>query len=138
MDEQCRSVFDLEDKIYHLAFRMTSSKILARELVQWTYRDAGVLTSLHELLRRFRAYYFSHFSIDLFSCFLAAECSRLIDPSDDSTGRYYDDIRLAVLLADMFDMTHHEVAEIHGTDPQTMKIWLWWGRKNFFMKVQES
>ncbi|MBM3163017.1 MAG: RNA polymerase subunit sigma-24 [Chlorobi bacterium] len=137
MDEPSRSVFDLEDKIYHLAFRMTSSKILARELVLWTYREAGANTSRHELLRRFRAYYFSNFSIDIFSCFLEAGC-KPYDMQDDSSGRFYDDIKLAVLFADMFGLTHDEIAEINGADIETLKIWLWWGRKNFFMQVREA
>lgn len=133
MDAQSRSVFDLEEKIYRLAFRMTSSKILARELVLMTYRDAGALTSLHELFRRFRACYFSNCSIDLFSCFLSAGCSRSQDMQDDSSGRYYDDIKLAVLFSDMFDLTYREIAEINGTDPDTLRIWLWWGRKTFLL-----
>jgi hypothetical protein len=116
---------------------MTGSKILARELVVWTYRDVGVETTLNELFKRFRAYYFSNFSIDLFSCFLDAGCKRMNDLQDDPTGRHYDDIKLAVLFADMFGLTCNEIAEINGTDIDTLKIWLWWGRKTFILQLPE-
>jgi len=139
MDEPCRNVFDLQDKIYHLAFRMTSSKILARELVLLTYRDAGAYTTVHELFKRFRAYYFSNFCIDLFSCFLAAGCGESKDLQDDSSGYYYDDIKLAVLFAEMFGLSCQEIAEINGADPDILKLWLWWGRKTFLMvRIDEN
>jgi len=133
MGEPCRTVFDLQETLYRTALWMTGSKILARELVVWTYRDVVADTTLNELLKRFRAYYFSNFSIDLFSCFMETGCSRAHDLQDDSTGRYYDDIKLAVVLADMFGMTQHEISEINGTDLDTLKIWLWWGRKTFVL-----
>jgi hypothetical protein len=138
MEEQCRAVFEIEDKIYRLAFLMTGSKILARELVLLTYRDAGACTTLNELFKRFRARYFSNFSIDFLSCFMATGCKREYGLQDDSSGHYYEDIKLAVLFADMFDLTYQEIAEINGTDPDTMKLWLWWGRKNFFMKISKN
>jgi hypothetical protein len=137
MGESCRTVFELQDTVYRIALWMTGSKILARELVVWTYRDVGVETTLNELFKRFRAYYFSNFSIDLFSCFLDTGCKRAHDLQDDSTGRDYDDIKLAVLFADMFGLTCNEIAEINGTDIDTLKIWLWWGRKTFVLQLPE-
>lgn len=138
MGEPCRTVFELQDTVYRIALWMTGSKILARELVVWTYRDVDADTTLNELFKRFRAYYFSNFSIDLFSCFMETGCSRLHDLHDDSSGRYYDDIKLTVLFADMFGLTCNEIAEINGTDVATLKIWLWWGRKNFFLKICDA
>jgi hypothetical protein len=125
-----KTPLDLIDDIYSLAYWMTGSEKASTELVSCTYLNAGMDTPQTELLKTFRDCYIDSYGqqtdLDI------RETSGTARSLLESFRQWAADIKLSVLLSELTDLKHGQISEIIGKPVETVRLWLFWGRK-FFM-----
>ncbi len=128
MTQLTKSPLDLLDTLYTLAYWMTGSESDSSDLLHKTYHDANSKTPQSELLKTFRHSYLERFGQNTDFYLTEKPCnanSQLID----SLRQWAADIKLSVLLSELSDLKHAEIAEIIGKPVDTVRLWLFWGRK---------
>ncbi len=131
-----RAPLDLMDTVYTLAYWMTGSEVATNELFRRTFDTAEINASETELLKAFRECYLNIF---------AHESSRNIPASlhtprnlpISSIFKRYADIKLSVLLSEVCELNHRDIAIIIGKPVETIRLWLSWGRKSFIKDAGE-
>jgi len=119
---------DLMDDIYSLAYWMTSSEKSASDLLNRVYLNVDIESSEKEVIKMFRNCYFDSIGVELISGFT----NNLYRPENNFTQsflRWFEDIKLSVLLSEISCLKHRDISEITGESLETIRMWLSWGRK---------
>jgi len=123
-----KTPIDLLDNIYSLAFWMTGSETESRDLVSTTYLNAGIDTPEDELLKTFRNCYVDRYGQKTEFCISSKSCLPLSSLAA-SLRMWAADIKLSVLLSEISGLRHREISDIIGKPIETVRLWLYWGRK---------
>ncbi len=107
---------------------MTGSEDISEELVYTTYISAHNMTGESELLRTFRECYVKRFGQQTDFCSAEKPCRSNLQLVD-SMMQWAADIKLSVLLSEISGMKHRQISEIVGKPVETVRLWLFWGRK---------
>jgi len=128
MKRMKKTALDLLDDLYSLAYWMTGSEDVCQELVYSTYLSAYTGAEEELLLKTFRDCYVARF--DQQTDFYATEKPGRSQPQFiDSLMLWAADIKLSVLLSEISGMKHGQISEIVGKPVETVRLWLFWGRK---------
>ena len=123
-----KTALDLLDDLYSLAYWMTGSEELSQELVYSTYCSAHTRTEERLLLKTFRECYVAKFGQQTDFC--STEKPGRTNPQlVDSLMQWAADMKLSVLLSEISGMKHVQISEIVGKPVETVRLWLFWGRK---------
>ncbi|TCD47155.1 sigma-70 region 4 domain-containing protein [Chlorobium sp. N1] len=123
-----KSPIDLLDDIYSLAYWMTGSEKATTELVNMTYVNTDRTQDESTLLKTFRLCYIDRYGQDTEFCIDSTECSggkKLMAV----LRQWAADIKLSVLLSEVSGLKHRQIAEIVGKPVETVRTWLYLGRK---------
>jgi DNA-directed RNA polymerase specialized sigma24 family protein len=123
-----KTPFDLIDNLYSLAYWMTGSDNTSRLLVRQTYKNAEFDAPETEVLKAFRECYLASYGqsveFDLHEVIRKEGYSFA-----DSVRQWSADIKLSVLLSEISGLKHGQISEIIGKPIETIRLWLFWGRK---------
>jgi DNA-directed RNA polymerase specialized sigma24 family protein len=119
---------DILDDIYSLAYWMTGNESDSQELVRLTYLYSGRKKKEKELLTVFRECYVERFGQEAEFCIDEKSCKSLL-PVLDTIKQWAADIKLSVLLSEISGLKHREIAAIIGKPLDTVRHWLFLGRK---------
>jgi DNA-directed RNA polymerase specialized sigma24 family protein len=119
-----KTALDLLDDIYSLAYWMTGNEEVSSDLVNSTYLSANTKTEERVLLKTFRDCYMARFgqNTDFY-------WSQSFVQPVDSLMQWAADIKLSVLLTEISGLKHLQISEIVGKPVETVRLWLFWGRK---------
>lgn len=122
-----KTPMDLIDDIYSLAYWMTGSEKASEELVSCTYINADIEAPETDVIRAFRECYLDSYGqqADLDVREPAESARGLFDSFRD----WAADIKLSVLLSDLTGLKHGQIADVIGKPVDTIRLWLFWGRK---------
>jgi hypothetical protein len=123
-----KTALDLLDDIYSLAYWMTGNEQVSSDLVYNTYLSANPKTEKNVLLKTFRECYVARFGQKTDFCSSQQLCNSFVQPAD-SLMQWAADIKLSVLLTEIFGLKHMQISEIVGKPIETVRLWLFWGRK---------
>jgi hypothetical protein len=129
MIEIKKTPLDLIDDIYSLAYWMTGSEKASTELVSNTCLNTDLEAPETEVLKTFRECYLDAYGqhSDLEIHETTEQPGGLID----SLKQWSADIKLSVLISELTGMRHSEISDIIGKPVETIRLWLFWGRKFF-------
>jgi len=129
MIEIKKTPLDLIDDIYSLAYWMTGSEKASSELVSTTCLNADLKAPETEVLKTFRECYLDAYgqSADLDIHETTGRSGGMID----SLKQRAADVKLSVLLSELTGMKHNQISAIIGKPVETVRLWLFWGRKFF-------
>jgi hypothetical protein len=129
MIEIKKTPMDVIDDIYSLAYWMTGSEKASSELVSCTCLNADLEAVETEVFKTFRGCYLDTYgqSADLDIHETAQGNGGLID----SLRQWAADVKLSVLLAELNGLRHAQISDIIGKPVETVRLWLFWGRKFF-------
>ncbi|MEI6757345.1 MAG: RNA polymerase subunit sigma-24 [Chlorobium sp.] len=130
-----KTPLDLLDDIYSLAYWMTGSEDTSRDLVNRTYLYANTKTRETDLLKTFRECYVDQFGQYTDFCISEKTCHtplKLIE----SLRQWAADIKFSVLLSEISGLKHRQISEIVGKPVDTVRLWLFWGRKLLVNDIQ--
>ncbi|MGC8774248.1 MAG: RNA polymerase subunit sigma-24 [Chlorobaculum sp.] len=129
MIEIKKTPLDLIDDIYSLAYWMTGNEKASTELVSNTCMNADLQAPETELLKTFRDCYIDAYgqNADLDIHEITEQSAGLID----SLKQWTADIKLSVLLSELTGLKHAQISDIIGKPVDTIRLWLFWGRKFF-------
>ena len=122
-----KTPMDLIDDIYSLAYWMTGDEKASEKLVSCTYLNTDIDAPETEVIKTFRECY-----IDTYGQQADLDFRETGDSSHtllDSLRGWASDIRLSVLLSDLTGLRHGQIAEVIGKPIDTVRLWLFWGRK---------
>lgn len=129
MIEIKKTPLDLIDDIYSLAYWMTGNEKASTELVSNTCMNADLQAPETEVLKTFRDCYIDAYgqNADLDIHEITEQSTGLID----SLKQWTADIKLSVLLSELTGLKHTQISDIIGKPVDTIRLWLFWGRKFF-------
>jgi len=129
MIEIKKTPLDLIDDIYSLAYWMTGSEKASTELVNCTYLNTDLQAPETEVLKTFRECYLDTYgqNADL----EIHEISQTKGSFTESLRQWTADIKLSVLLSELNGLRHAQISDIIGKPVETIRLWLFWGRKFF-------
>jgi hypothetical protein len=122
-----KTPMDLIDDIYSLAYWMTGSEKASEELVSCTYLNTDIKAADTEILRTFRECYIDAYGQNS-DMDIRASDGRVAGLLD-SFRQWAADIKLSVLLSELTGLKHGQIAEVIGKPVDTVRLWLFWGRK---------
>lgn len=129
MIEIKKTPLDVIDDIYSLAYWMTGSEKASSDLVSTTCLNADMHAPETEVLKTFRECYLDaygqHADLDMHE----ASCNN--GGVIESLKQWAADIKLSVLLSELTGMRHSQISDIIGKPVETVRLWLFWGRKFF-------
>ncbi|NTV26881.1 MAG: RNA polymerase subunit sigma-24 [Chlorobiaceae bacterium] len=122
-----KTPMDLIDDIYSIAYWMTGSEKASSDLVSCTYLNAGMDSPETEVFKSFRECYIDTYgqSADLDIRETAGTTMGLLE----SLRNWAADIKLSVLLSELTGLKHGQIADVLGKPVDTIRLWLFWGRK---------
>ncbi|NTW49624.1 MAG: RNA polymerase subunit sigma-24 [Chlorobiales bacterium] len=128
MSKQGKSVLEYIDDVYNLAYWMTGNEASTGMLVSQIYLNVDSEATATELFSQFRKLY-----LNAFGQVIMLNTDDLMLVEDSQVARAIinlpADFKLVVLLADVVELTHAEIASIIGKPVDTVRSWLHWGRK---------
>ncbi|NTU52655.1 MAG: RNA polymerase subunit sigma-24 [Chlorobiaceae bacterium] len=127
MIEIKKTPLDLIDDIYNLAYWMTGNEKASTDLVSHTCLNTDMQAPETEVLRTFRDCYLDTYgqNSDLEIHDISGTQGNLIN----SLKQWAADIKLSVLLSELTGLRHSQIADILGKPVDTIRLWLFWGRK---------
>lgn len=128
MIEEKKTTLDVIDELYSLAYWLTGSKKNASKLIKKTYLSLEKNSSVFELVKKFRLYYFESIGQAPMSGFMGT-FDQPKERLNQSLWKRYEEIKLAVLLSEIPGLKHRDICEITGNTLETIRLWLSWGRK---------
>lgn len=122
-----KTPMDLIDDIYSLAYWMTGSEKASTDLVNCTYVNTEFDAPDTEVIKTFRECY-----IDTYG--QRADLDIRETPGStrgvlDALRSWAADIKLSVLLSELTGLKHGQIADIMDKPVETVRLWLFWGRK---------
>ena len=129
MIEIKKTPLDLIDDIYSIAYWMTGSEKASSDLVSSTYLNTDLDVQETEVLKTFRNCYLDtygqHADLEFH------ETDHAPTSLIDSFRKWMADIKLSVLLSEITGLKHAQISEVIGKPVDTIRLWLFWGRKCF-------
>lgn len=129
MIEIKKTPLDVIDDIYSLAYWMTGSEKASSDLVSTTCLNANLQAPETEVLKTFRECYLDaygqHADLDMH------ETTQQAGGLVESLKQWTADIKLSVLLSELTGLRHAQISDIIGKPVETVRLWLFWGRKFF-------
>ncbi len=123
-----KTPLELLDDIYSLAYWMTGSEESSADLVNRTYVTIDHDAQEKELLKTFRECYVDTYgqtaSLHMTDEDTAAKSSLITAMKQKAA-----DVKLSVLISEISGLHHAQIAEIFGKPVETIRLWLFWGRK---------
>ncbi|MCX6177814.1 MAG: RNA polymerase subunit sigma-24 [Chlorobiales bacterium] len=123
-----KTPLDLLDDIYSLAYWMTGSENLSQDLVKKTYLYANTKTRETDLLKTFRKCYVDQFGQYTDFCISGKPCNSQLNLIE-SLKQWAADVKLSVLLSEISGLKHRQISAILDKPVDTIRLWLYWGRK---------
>lgn len=128
MIEEKKTSLDVIDEIYSLAYWLTGSKKDASNLLRNTYLGSEKNSSVFELIKKFRLCYYDSIGLVPVSGFMET-FDQPKEQLTQSMWKWYEDIKLTVLLSEIPGLKHCDIGEITGNTLETTRLWLFLGRK---------
>ncbi len=130
-------VLDAIDEVYNLAYWMTGNEATAGMLVSQTYSTVDKHASLVSLYKAFRESYLKAFGQ---TPVMSAEEAAEIADTDVARAVVMlpTDFKMAVLLADIAGLSHHDIAKVVENSVDAVREWLHWGRKLITKELAEQ
>jgi len=125
-----KTPIDILDDIYSLGYWMTGDQDISQELVKKTYLYGTPSLDENVLLRRFRDCYVEEFGQEVDFWFSEKTGKENIQITD-SMKTWAADIKFSVLLSEISCLTQQQISDILGKPLETIRVWLFWGRKLF-------
>ncbi len=122
-----KTPMDIIEDIYNLAWWMTGSEKASEELVNCTYLNASIEDSETEIIRSFRECYLGTYGQN--AELHVREGGNAVRSLVESLREWAADVRLSVLLNELTGLEHRQIAEVIGKPVETIRLWLYWGRK---------
>lgn len=137
MRNQKKSALEYIDDIYNLAYWMTGNEASTGMLVSQLYLNLEEDVTAVELFSKFRGLYLNSFGQEIL---LNTDDLMLVEDSEVARAivTLPADFKLVVLLSDIADLSHSEIAEVIGKPIDTVRSWLHWGRKLVGHEVAEK
>lgn len=129
MMEIKKTPLDLIDDIYNIAYWMTGSEKASSELVSSTYLNTDLNVEETDVLRTFRECYLDTYGQNTELEIQESDCAQA--SLMDSFKQWTADIKLSVLLSEITGLKHAQISEVIGKPVDTIRLWLFWGRKFF-------
>ncbi len=129
MMEIKKTPLDLIDDIYNIAYWMTGSEKASSELVSSTYLNTDLNVEETDVLRTFRECYLDTYGQNTELEIQENDCAQA--SLMDSFKQWTADIKLSVLLSEITGLKHAQISEVIGKPVDTIRLWLFWGRKFF-------
>ncbi|NMW22266.1 MAG: RNA polymerase subunit sigma-24 [Chlorobiaceae bacterium] len=123
-----KTPLDLLDDIYSLAYWMTGTEGASHDLVNKTYLYANTMTREEDLIKTLRRCYVDQFGQHTDFCIGRKNCNSNLQLVE-SLKQWAADIKLSVLLQEISGLKHRQISEIVGKPVETVRLWLYWGRK---------
>lgn len=125
-----KTELNLLDDIYSIAYWMTGDQSISEELVKKTYRYAAPILEQSVLLKTFRDCYIGEYGqmVDLWFCEKAIEKNVHLTASQKQSAA---DIKFSVLLSEISGLDHQQISHILDKPIDTIRGWLFCGRKLF-------
>jgi len=128
MAGETKSLLDVMDDLYTIAYWMTGAEVSANELVNCTYLSTGIDASSTELFKIFRTCYLERYGFDRALGFSeSGRQSKVRHPG--ALRRRFADMKLSVLLSEICGLKHQDISEIIGMPVEILRSRLSWGRK---------
>ncbi len=130
-------VLDAIDEVYNLAYWMTGNEATAGMLVSQTYSAVEKHATLVSLYKAFRENYLKAFGQ---TPVMSAEEAAEIADTDVARAVVMlpTDFKMAVLLAEIAGLSHHDIAKVVETSVEAVREWLHWGRKLITKELAEQ
>jgi hypothetical protein len=128
MIEIKKTTVDLIDDIYSLAYWMTGNEKASSELVSTTCLNANMKAPETEVLKTFRECYLDAYGQNADLDIHETACNNGVF---ESLKQWTADIKLSVLLSELTGLRHSQISDIIGKPVETIRLWLFWGRKFF-------
>ena len=128
-----KTPLDILDDIYSLGYWMTGNQGVSQELVKKTYLYGAPGMDESRLLRTFRDCYVEEFGQEVDFWFSEKTAKENIQITE-SMKPWGADIKFSVLLSEISGLTHQQISDILGKPLETIRVWLFWGRKIFVNK----
>ena len=123
-----KTPLEVLDDIYNLAYWMTGSEERTTDLVNRTYVNIEHNESEADILKTFRDCYVDTYgqqpSLHITEEDMPDNVSLLASLRQKAA-----DVKLSVLLSEISGMRHAQIAEIVDRPVETIRQWLFWGRK---------
>lgn len=123
-----KTALELMDDIYSLAYWMTGSEKSSSDLLNRVYLHVDIESPEKEVIRMFRICYFDSIGFDTDFSLTNDDCLPE-ETLTQSLRRCFEDIKLTVLLSEISGLKHRDISEITGRSLETIRTWLFWGRK---------
>lgn len=130
MKNSKKTQLDILHDIYSLAYWMTGNQGVSEELVKKTYLYGAPSLEEHVLLTTFRDCYVEEFGQEVDFGFAEKGGEKNIQITD-WLKQSAAEIKFSVLISEISGLTHQQIAKILGKPLDTIRIWLFWGRKLF-------
>ncbi len=125
-----KTPLDILEDIYSLAYWMTGNQGASVGLVKKTYLYGAPSLDENVLLRTFRDCYVEEFGQEVDFRF-SEEAGKKNIQITDSLKQWAADIKFSVLLSEICGLSQREISEILDKPLETIRVWLFWGRKLF-------
>jgi len=122
---------EIMDNIYSIAFWMTGDHAVCYNLLKKTYLYAEPGSNEQVMLKTFRYCYVEDFGQEVNSWFSDEASNDNVMPLADGLEQSAADIKIAVLLSEISGLTHRQIAKVLEQKLETIRLWLFWGRKVF-------
>lgn len=123
-----KTPFDILDDIYSLAYWMTGSEKASSDLVNRVYLNADGDTPETDLLKIFRECYVDSYGQDTEFGVTEKENGTARSVLRNIKERAAD-VKLSVLLSEISGLKHKQISEVMDRPVETIRLWLFWGRK---------
>ena len=131
MTKKKKTSREIMDNIYSIAFWMTGDHAVCYNLLKKTYLYAEPGSNEQVMLKTFRYCYVEDFGQEVNSWSSDEASNDNVMPLGDSLEQSAADIKIAVLLSEISGLTHRQIAKVLEQKLETIRLWLFWGRKVF-------
>lgn len=137
MSKQGKSALEYIDDVYNLAYWMTGNEASTGMLVSQLYLNIDSKATATELFSQFRKLYLNAFGQEIM---FNTDDLMLVEDSQVARAiiNLPADFKLVVLLADVVELGHAEIAAIIDKPVDTVRSWLHWGRKLLSHELAEK
>lgn len=130
-----KTPLDLLDDIYSLAYWMTGNEKETADLVNMTYVNLHGSAAETDVLKTFRACYVDQYGNEAQLCISEQDCRPHVTLLEKFR-EWSADIKLSVLLSEISGLKHEQIAEIVGKPVETIRKWLFIGRRIMVKDMQ--
>ncbi len=131
MTKKKKTSREIMDNIYSIAFWMTGDHAVCYNLLKKTYLYAEPGSNEQVMLKTFRYCYVEDFGQEVNSWSSDEASNDNVMPLGDGLEQSAADIKIAVLLSEISGLTHRQIAKVLEQKLETIRLWLFWGRKVF-------